>query len=219
MKATRGQSTLYGVFIILFCILGLSIKTGILGDGFKGYTLIYFTNQSNILVLVIYLLQTVFKFTRKNDMFNFLYGLALMNILTTFFVYVFILAPSSFNMYGADINFDFLGSMILHFIVPLTVLVDFISDKNYSFKFSYVIFWLLFLLLYFIFLVIQAKIGGFIPNQNTKYPYNFVAVDLYGWKRVIINCGFIAIFYSIISAAIVAVSRIKKKPFNIGRHD
>ena len=70
--------------MIIFCaLIGLIIKTGILNGRFKPYTIIYFTNQSNLLVIIIYSLYMFINMTRKNSLFNFFYVLMIVNIMIT----------------------------------------------------------------------------------------------------------------------------------------
>ncbi len=92
--------TKYIHIVLILCFIGLGIKTGLFFGNIKLYTFIYFTNQSNILVL------------------------------------------------------------------------------------------------YFIFLIIQANIVNFIPNQNTRYPYNFIVTDLIGCLKAIRNASLLLIFYN-----------------------
>lgn len=202
------KNKVFKIVIILACLLGLVIKTGILSGGFKPYTLIYFTNQSNVLLMIVYVFLLV-NGRNKSSLAEILYGLALVNILVTFSIYAFVLMPTGFGMACAWT--DMVGNILLHFIVLLAVLADFMVFEKFVFKYRYIIIWLGFFVLYFVFLVVQAKMGGFIPNQNTKYPYAFIAVDLLGWDRALNNCGLTAVFYTLLSAAFVKFSRIKSK--------
>lgn len=209
MKISKSCKFIFKITILICCLTGLIIKTGLIAADLKLYTLIYFTNQSNLLVLIVYLVSIFFKISRKNNFYNFFYGLALINILITFATYFLVLAPTMFQMYGAGLNFDSLGNMLLHLIVPMLMLMDFlvISDKN-EFHYFYILLWICSLICYFVFLIIQAKLGGYIPNQNTKYPYEFIAVDLLGWDRTLKNGSLVLVSYFLISSLIIYISKV-----------
>ena len=51
---------------------------------------------------------------------------------------------------------------------------------------------------YFIIVYFVAQMGNFIPNQNTAYPYNFMAVDLFGWSVVLRNLFFIGLGFVVL---------------------
>ena len=198
-------SRVYCLLVIICAFLGLGIKTGVFSGGLKLYTLIYFTNQSNLLVILVYVIMLLFKNSRLID---FIYGLALINIIITCAVYFAVLMPDGFYMLGAISKWDYMGNLLLHLAVPVLVFIDFvlgISGRKY-FRYVYCVIWSFYLYIYFAFLVIQAYLGGFIPNQNTKYPYNFIAVDLIGWNMAFKNGILLAAVYILLSYSIIYIN-------------
>lgn len=198
-------SRIYCLFVIICAFLGLGIKTGVFSGGLKLYTLIYFTNQSNLLVILVYSIMLLFKNSRLID---FIYGLALINIIITCAVYFAVLMPDGFYMLGAISKWDYMGNLLLHLAVPVLVFIDFvlgISGRKF-FRYVYCVIWSFYLYIYFAFLVIQAYLGGFIPNQNTKYPYNFIAVDLIGWNMAFKNGILLAAVYILLSYAVICIN-------------
>ena len=198
-------SRIYCLLVIICAFLGLGIKTGVFSGGLKLYTLIYFTNQSNLLVILVYSIMLLFKNSRLID---FIYGLALINIIITCAVYFAVLMPDGFYMLGAISKWDYIGNLLLHLAVPVLVFIDFIlgiSGRKY-FRYVYCVIWSFYLYIYFAFLVIQAYLGGFIPNQNTKYPYNFIAVDLIGWSMAFKNGILLAAVYILLSYSIIYIN-------------
>ena len=198
-------SRIYCLLVIICAFLGLGIKTGVFSGGLKLYTLIYFTNQSNLLVILVYVIMLLFKNSRLID---FIYGLALINIIITCAVYFAVLMPDGFYMLGAISKWDYMGNLLLHLAVPVLVFIDFvlgISGRKY-FRYVYCVIWSFYLYIYFAFLVIQAYLGGFIPNQNTKYPYNFIAVDLIGWNMAFKNGILLAAVYILLSYSIIYIN-------------
>lgn len=199
--------------MIIFCaLIGLIIKTGILNGRFKPYTIIYFTNQSNLLVIIIYSLYMFINMTRKNSLFNFFYGLMIVNIILTGIIYFALLMPSWPGFTGKFAYRDILATILLHFVTPVLVLTEFLIENggNNAFSYRYIFLWCIYPVIYFIFLIIRAKIGGFIPNRHSKYPYDFISVDLIGFKNAFRNGMLILVFYSLISIIIVIISRIGK---------
>ena len=198
-------SRIYCLLVIICAFLGLGIKTGVFSGGLKLYTLIYFTNQSNLLVILVYVIMLLFKNSRLID---FIYGLALINIIITCAVYFAVLMPDGFYMLGAISKWDYIGNLLLHLAVPVLVFIDFIlgiSGRKY-FRYVYCVIWSFYLYIYFAFLVIQAYLGGFIPNQNTKYPYNFIAIDLIGWNLAFKNGILLAAVYTLLSYAVICIN-------------
>lgn len=195
--------------IIFFCLFGLCLKTGIFEGRIKLYTMIYFTIQSNLLVLITYTVSLALNIYRNNKIFNMIYGLMLTNIILTCIVYFGVLIPSGFSMYGELPYFDLTGNLILHLVIPVLVLADFLigNNKNSILSFRLIPIGDFCLILYFLFLIIQAKLGGFIPNQSTKYPYSFIAVDMLGWKKAVENGLLVLLFHSFISFSAVCVSK------------
>ena len=198
-------SRIYCLLVIICAFLGLGIKTGVFSGGLKLYTLIYFTNQSNLLIILVYLIMLLFKNSRLID---FIYGLALINIIITCAVYFAVLMPDGFYMLGAISKWDYMGNLLLHLAVPVLVFIDFvlgISGRKY-FRYVYCVIWSFYLYIYFAFLIIQAYLGGFIPNQNTKYPYNFIAIDLIGWNLAFKNGILLAAVYILLSYSIIYIN-------------
>ena len=145
---------------------------------------------------------------KNSRLIDFIYGLALINIIITCAVYFAVLMPDGFYMLGAISKWDYMGNLLLHLAVPVLVFIDFIlgiSGRKY-FRYVYCVIWSFYLYIYFAFLVIQAYLGGFIPNQNTKYPYNFIAVDLIGWSMAFKNGILLAAVYILLSYSIIYIN-------------
>lgn len=192
--------------IIICCATGLAIKMGIVYGHFKFYSFIYFTNLSNILALCIYLAD-IFGVNKKSKAFIYFKGLSLVNIIITGIIFYTVLSPSGFNMSSFP-NSEELGSLLLHMAAPLLTVADWLFFENkgvFAYKLPFI--WYGFPVLYFFFTVFQAKLGGFIPNQLTKYPYNFIAVDILGWKQVLGNALFISMFYILLGYIIVFLDK------------
>lgn len=201
----------FRLILIIGVSVGLYIKTGLYDGNFKVYTLIYFTNLSNIFVLIVFLIMVLCTAASRNNKFLRIKGSVMMSIILTGIVYNFVLLPSGFEMAGGS-DTDKIGSLLLHLFSPLMTVLDWIiNDKKGVFNKKDPIMWAYIPLLYFVFTVIQANLGGFIPNQISKYPYEFIAVDLLGWSKVMSNIAIISIVFILMGYGIFVIDRLIAK--------
>lgn len=143
-------------------------------------TLTYFTILSNVFIdvmLLITLINDIKVLKNKksimNDKLYITKFLATISISLTFFVFMFILAPTYPNGYvDAYIGKD-CSSLCLHFITPLIAIIDFILfDKAYKHKNKHVLYSLIPPLVYLVFIYTLSIIG---IRWGTMYaPYNFL---------------------------------------------
>ncbi len=179
--------TIYRIFLILCCSIGLYIKTGLYIGQIKWYTLLYYTNWSNFFVLLLFLFLVIFP--ECNDAKKLLHmkgGITMMIVLTAV-IYHFLLKKEGFFI-DALTTIEGFGSFLLHYAVPFITVLDWlIWDRKGVFSTKAPLFWTIVPYIYFIFMIWIASKGSFIPNQNTRYPYDFIAVDLLGWERVLTN--------------------------------
>lgn len=110
-----------------------------------------------------------------------------MMILLTAVIYHFLLKEKGFFVQALTSAEGF-GSFLLHYATPFLTIFDWlIWDRKGVFSIKAPLFWTIVPYIYFIFIVWMASKGSFIPNQNTAYPYDFIAVDIWGWERVLTN--------------------------------
>jgi hypothetical protein len=157
--------------------------------------LAYFTIQSNILVIAFFAWLLFYTLvTRELDTprpFYTVKGAVTVAITLTFLVFHFMLLPNASSM-GSD---DFIASpanMILHYVVPIMTIVDWLLfDKKGNYKKLDPIKWLLIPLTYLIFALVRAQ---FIPSSTPRrYPYFFIDIDQLGIPQVALNVLLIAI--------------------------
>ncbi len=181
------KRTIYRLFLVTGCGIGLFIKLGLSSGKIKWYTLMYYTNWSNFFVFVLFVFLLLFPECNQNKkLLNVKGGLTMM-ILLTGIIYHFLLNGKDFDMQPIT-TAEGLGSFLLHYYTPLLVFLDWLLwDKKGMFLSKAPLFWAILPYVYMIVIFFIASKGSFIPNQNTKYPYRFIAVDLLGWQRVAVN--------------------------------
>lgn len=203
----------YRLVIILVCMIGLMIKTGLYQGVFKEYTLIYYTNLSNALVMVTFMIAVFGRGMQYKHWFIRLKGGVMQAIMMTGIIYHFILLPNYPDFWGIS-WVDSLGNILLHYISPILVVLDWILwDKKGVFLRKDSFFWILIPYSYFFGTVIQVAMGNIIPNQKSKYPYDFIAIDIHGWEYVIKNVLIISVFYVLASFLLIAVDKAMKRHF------
>lgn len=205
------KKTLYRLFLVIGCGIGLFIKLGLYHGRIEWYTLMYYTNWSNIFVFVIFLFLLLFpEYNNYRKLLN-IKGCVTMMILLTIFIYHFLLNGKDFNMQPIT-TVEGLGSFLLHYYTPFLVFFDWLFwDKKGMFLQKAALFWTVIPYIYMILIFWIASKGSFIPNQNTNYPYKFIAVDLLGWERVIVNIIALSACYIVVGYIYVGFDRLLSK--------
>lgn len=141
--------------------------------------LFYFTNLSNIFVILYFI------FKPDNNLFLFLVTL---NITYTMVVFNCILYPYliKHNMKFKDVGTDPVSSNIAHIIIPILVLVYWFK---YSQDVSYldIIYGSIFPIIYLVFALFLGGSKYKIEDGFTNYIYPFLDVEKYGFKKVLLN--------------------------------
>ena len=124
-----------------------------------------------------------------------------MAITITFLIYHFLLSASDFAM-PEPYKGHFISSILLHYIIPIMTIFDFIIfDKRGIYTKKDPFTWLLIPSAYFIFSIIRAYLGE--PfSGGSRYPYFFIDIDKYGLGLVLINTVLLAIGFLIIAYSI-----------------
>jgi hypothetical protein len=157
-------------------------------------TLSYYTLQSNIVVLVFFVAWLIYSYLRRDRAPSARYytikGGVIVCIALTLLVFHFMLRPTMFAMGGGDSYLVSPANLIVHYVVPLMTLADWLLfDKKGQFRRLDPIKWLLIPLAYLIFALVRAQFATF--GSGSRYPYFFMDIDKYGVGQVAINCLFI----------------------------
>ena len=161
----------------------------------------YYTVQSNLVCFIFYFVIVILeliKKLKKNDFYYMTKGAITMAITLTMFGFqTILLSDGDFVGYQ---NHE-LECVIVHLIVPLMVIVDYLmfGEKGHLKK-NYPFIWSLILIYYTFFDIVYVSFGGTFMD-GTKYPYFYMNLEKYGLIGVSINCLVIYIafvFYGII---------------------
>lgn len=182
-------SLIYKILIVVVSGIGLYLN-------FKLYSfktaILYFTNLSNILVFIFYLVGLILYFTKKlkkNDAYYIIKGMITMAITITMFVYQIILSGSMNAFVGHEVENAF-----VHLIVPFLVIFDYIIfGKKGNLKKNYPFIWSFILIVYQLFVIIYSLWGGKFMGSDVPYPYMDISKN--GIWTVILNCVLVYVFF------------------------
>ncbi len=173
---------------VFFALLALSAVVtqmiyGITQDNFNATNFYsYFTIESNIFALVMFLVSAKAVYTGKRDAnLDHLRGAATLYMLITGFIYSILLT-------GVDVNTPLPWvNTVLHYLFPLVVLIDWLVDRPAkAITTKKALLWLGFPLAYFVYSLVRGHYVGW-------YPYPFMNAANLGYAEVAINAVVIAI--------------------------
>ena len=168
--------------LIYSAVLAVLAISGVLGgyDGTFGIFM-YYTYLSNIIVCVIFAVQTVFcvlEVTGRSTIRipSSIKGFGALAILFTFLTVFLVLSPFSAPS-------DWLDARI-HYIVPLMAFLEWIIfEPHGTMRFYHPMCWLFTPVAYFAYVLVLA-ISGIKYGEDDYFPYFFMDVAEYGWGFV-----------------------------------
>lgn len=182
---------IYRTLIVIVSAIALYLNFKLLG--FKE-GIIYFTNLSNLLCFVYFtvlIIMTLLKKVKRNDTYYIIKGMVTMAITITMFIYNILLSSNGMGVFkGHELECN-----LVHLVVPLMVILDYIifGEKG-NLKKEYPVIWSLVLILYIIFVLIYALLGGTFLN-GLPYPYFFMDINKFGTIGVVFNLLIVYIFF------------------------
>jgi len=196
---------------IAFALLGFSavvteIATLVERGQFNPFNFFsYFTIQSNIFAFAILLASTVaVASNKKSTILNLLRGAATLYMVITGIVFAVLLAGVEGSILTA-VPWD---NIVLHYIMPVVLLVDWLVDKpnkSIAFKNSFV--WLIYPVAY----VIYSLTRGYFVDW---YPYPFLDPSSNGYGGVLVTGIGIAGLTFVLMFALTKLSRTKTSNWN-----
>ncbi len=212
----RYVSLAFKLILVAICAVGLYMNV-ILPEGVQiSILLSYFTIQSNIFCLVYFAVAAAYcVMDIRNDgkigtttPFPRIKGAVVLAITITFLVYTFILNPG-FSMTGEAA--DLIPNLIVHLIVPVMAIMDWILfDRKGNYQKYDPVYWLSIPLLYMVYIMIRAQIGGPFPNDS-QYPYPFMDVDILGVGGTILSFVLLAAFFALLGYVFYFIDRKMKE--------
>lgn len=197
---------LFWILIVSAEVLGLGIA--LLPD--KLYKLTYYTNISNLLILLFfaYLLYLSIRGIPLSQKHYRLKACFTICITLTFLVYHFLLAEDS-----TPAEFYTIKNITLHYIAPILVIIDFIVfDQRKMYTILDPVYWTFIPILYLIFSLVKGIVFRIpIPDEeHTPFPYFFLNITKYGIKTVATYCIVILVFYLFTGYLMYALKNIGK---------
>ncbi len=175
--------------ISLTGLVSLFAFSGILRWKVKKNMFLYYTNLSNLLVSIYFMLLFLYRtfnisflsFT-ENPVVSFS---VTMIITMTFLIFHFVLVPYGLKNSEILVEMDIKLSecIIFHYIIPISAILYwfFYSDKTIAYPVMSLL-WLGAPLLYFIFIMLRARNGN-IEGTKSRYPYPFLDIERIGKRR------------------------------------
>ena len=201
----RGVALIYRCLIVAACSVGLVLNIFTRQNGFDSESLIYYTNLSNMICLLYFLLLVAhMAISLKKGvngavaLFPAMKGAFTLMIAVTILVYHFLLAGGKAPEYDGTNIQRWLANMLLHYVAPAMVILDWILfDPKRVFRRFDPLLWLIIPVLYAVFTLIRAEIGGEIAGKGTRFPYFFLDIDAIGWSGML---GYVGVFAVIFTA-------------------
>lgn len=212
------------VSIIFKLLVVMSLLTGILLNVVHTTSisaiLSYYTLQSNIVCLIMFLGIIIAIISRNNyrtsNIYYLLKGGSIMAILITGITYQIALAPNNFYM---DASYTmqterYWANLLVHVVSPILVLLDYmLFDEKGNFKYYYPIIWLFLPLGYVIYVYSYSARGGsfYGIGGSREFAYIFLDYNQIGYSGVFKSIIIIAILILLVSYFFVFLDRKLKR--------
>lgn len=194
------------VLTVLIGCCGMVLHSGWLTGKPRKDFFRYYTNLSNLLVVMFYLIRTVVRITGKYDGFfgkivfsQIWFYSVTMSIFLTFGIYNFVLMPSFKKAPPDSLEFKFahsLSNYLVHYVVPLLCLLNWLifADKE-ALQYKWALIWTIIPWIYVIYSTIRGLRGDRFESTNSAYPYDFMDIGKYGWAKFIRNCLLVTVVF------------------------
>ena len=192
--------------------LSLGLIFNLINTPYPSRLMAYFTMQSNLLCLIVFIFFPLIKKNHKNFYYT-CKGAITIAILLTAIVYLIALMPNSFSMYSIN-NYRLskaLGNWLVHVISPILVTLDYILfDEKGHLKLYYPWIWLIIPILYVGFVYLFHSLGGHFYGigGSRDYAYFFLDYTKIGTFAVIWWIIGISIFVVILGYVLVILDKI-----------
>jgi len=209
----RIVALIYRCLILAASSAGLGLNLFIRQGRFDSQSLIYYTNLSNLLCFLYFVPLVARMAIRLRDgaagavtLLPRLKGAFTLMIAVTILVYHFVLAGGNVPAYNGTQRW--MANMLLHYAAPAMVILDWILfDPKRVFRWFDPLLWLILPLLYAIFTLIRAEIGGEMGGRGSRFPYFFLDVDALGWSQVLGYVGVIALVFTALGYIMLLLDR------------
>ena len=162
--------------------------------------LLYFTNQSGILLAVVMTWAGVASLLRKPQPPAWLKGGVTLFLAITGLVATFVLDPEAAGTPALTLGLT--AGQIEHQLNPVLAFVDFLLlDPHRRMRWRYAWWWLTYLLAYVTFTTIRGTVW------DLDYPYGFIDLDAHGWGGLLLNVVVYGTGFTLLGLLIVLIAR------------
>ena len=194
------------VLIVLVGLFGMIQHSGWIQHEVRHDFFRYYTNLSNLLVVMFYLFRLVIRIRGSYDgffgriLFSELWFFSVtMSIFLTFGIFHFVLVPAIKKKPSDSGEFGFLHSWsnyVVHYIVPLLSLLNWLLfSKKSVLSYTWALVWTVIPWIYVIYAMIMGAAGKIIENTDSAYPYDFMDVSKHGALIVTRNCLLVMVVF------------------------
>ncbi len=207
------------ILIVLVGCCGLLMHSGWLSGNLRKDFFRYYTNLSNLFVVMFYLIRMVVRITGNYDgffgkiVFSELWFYSVtMSIFLTFGIFHFLLVPALKKAPSDSSEFQMLHSFsnyCVHYIVPLLSLLNWLvfADKA-QLNYRWALIWTIIPWLYVLYAEIRGLRGDIIENTDSAYPYDFMDIGKHGWPAVIRNCILVAVVFVLAGMLLIFLKKL-----------
>lgn len=207
------------VLIVLIGCCGLIMHSGWLTGQPRKDFFRYYTNLSNLLVVMFFLIRTVVRITGNYDGFfgkivfsEIWFYSVTMTIFLTFGIFHFVLMPSIKNAPSDSPEFKLTHSFsnyCVHYVVPLLSLLDWLifADKE-ALQYKWALIWIVIPWIYVIYATIRGLHGDIIERTDSAYPYDFMDLGKHGWVKFIRNCLLVTIVFVAVGLLFIFIRKL-----------
>lgn len=175
----------------------------------------FYTNQSNLVVLLYQLLLLIATFFPGSPYFRIitlpeLFFSVMLCIFVTHLIYHFVLAPQAMRSgKGFEDGKIGFGNLCVHYLVPwLTVLEWCVCADKAQFYMRCVCWWLLVPTAYLTYVLLRARTGRPIGHTRLLYPYPFMDLPKLGAKKFWRNIAGLILFFFSLGSLMLGVGKL-----------
>lgn len=204
----KNLSIIFKVIIVLCGLVGIELSIKIGFSDFNPEMFRFYTNLSNIFVLIYFICSLVWLIKNRKDDKKVTFcplfkGMQMMAITLTMLVVIFILRVE-FTMN----NTMWVSLLLIHYLVPIFSILDWLMfDEKGLMKKTDPLLWAIPPIAYIVYAMTAARIGDGIGYGGSRYPYPFLDIDVLGTKTVVMIIVVIAVLYIALGYVYYAIDR------------
>lgn len=172
--------------------------------------LVYFTNQSGIMLAVVMVWGAIAQVTKVKQPPAWFKGAVVLFLSITALVSAFVLAPEDPN--APVLTLGLTSGTIEHELNPVLALLDFVLfDAHKRLRWRNAALWILYLVAYATFTTIRGELLA-----TPHYPYGFVDLGELGWGGFLLNILIYGVGFYVLGLVVVAIDRVLRPQALVG---